>query len=296
MEDDAQRRRLQEELTWVRASPRARQAKNKARITAYEELSAQSREHRRETNTLFVPPGPRLGELVIEADKLTKGFGERLLLDNLSFRLPRGGILGVIGGNGAGKSTLLRLLTGEEKPDGGRLIVGETVRLAHVDQSRAGIDPEKNVWDVISEGQDVLDLGGREVNSRAYVSWFNFKGPDQQKKMKFLSGGERNRVHLARVVKSGGNVLLLDEPTNDLDVETLRALENAITEFAGSVVVVSHDRWFLDRIATHILAFEGESQATFFEGNYQEYAADRKQRLGTDSDQPSRVRFKQLTR
>ncbi|MEO5340264.1 MAG: energy-dependent translational throttle protein EttA [Magnetococcus sp. MYC-9] len=294
-EDDSRRRRLQEELSWVRASPRARQAKNKARIHAYETLAAESREQRRETNTLFIPSGPRLGDLVIEAEGLSKGFGERLLMDNLSFRLPRGGILGVIGGNGAGKSTLLRLLTGTEKPDGGRLLLGETVQLAHIDQSRAGLDPDKNVWDVISDGQEMLDLGGREVNSRSYVSWFNFKGADQQKKVKYLSGGERNRVHLARVVKSGGNVLLLDEPTNDLDVETLRALEEAISGFAGSAVVVSHDRWFLDRIVTHILAFEDEAQVTFFEGNYQEYAADRKQRLGTEADQPHRVRFKKLT-
>ncbi|MBF0582739.1 MAG: energy-dependent translational throttle protein EttA [Magnetococcales bacterium] len=295
-EDDSRRRRLQEELTWVRASARARQSKSKARIQAYEELAAQSREQRRETNTLFIPSGPRLGEMVIEAEGLSKGFGDRLLIDNLSFRLPRGGILGVIGGNGAGKSTLLRLLTGEEKPDSGRLVLGETVKLAHIDQSRAGMDPEKNVWDVISDGQDMLELGGREVSSRSYVSWFNFKGADQQKKVKFLSGGERNRVHLARVVKSGGNVLLLDEPTNDLDVETLRALEEAIDGFAGSAVVVSHDRWFLDRIVTHILAFEDDAQITFFEGNYQEYAADRKLRLGTAADQPHRVRFKKLTR
>lgn len=294
-EDDSRRRRLQDELSWVRASPRARQAKNKARITSYEELASHSREQRRETNTLFIPPGPRLGEQVIEAKQLSKGFGERLLIDNLSFCLPRGGILGVIGGNGAGKSTLLRLLTGEEQADGGELILGESVKLAHVDQSRSDMDPEQNVWHVISNGQDLLDLGGREVNSRAYVSWFNFKGSDQQKKVKFLSGGERNRIHLARVVTRGGNVLLLDEPTNDLDVETLRALENAISEFAGSAVVVSHDRWFLDRIATHILAFEGESQATFFEGNYQEYAADYKQRLGAEADQPHRIRYKKLT-
>ncbi|MEO5353637.1 MAG: energy-dependent translational throttle protein EttA [Magnetococcus sp. XQGC-1] len=295
-EDDSRRRRLQEELTWVRASPKARQAKSKARIHAYEELAAQSREQRRETNTLFIPPGNRLGDQVIEAEGLCKGFGDRLLIDNLSFRLPRGGILGVIGGNGAGKSTLLRMLTGAEQPDSGRLILGETVQLAHIDQSRVGLDPEKNVWDVISDGEEMLDLGGREVSSRSYVSWFNFKGADQQKKLKFLSGGERNRVHLARVVKSGGNVLLLDEPTNDLDVETLRALEEAIAGFAGCAVVVSHDRWFLDRIVTHILAFEDDAQVTFFEGNYQEYAADRKARLGTDADQPHRVRFKKLTR
>ena len=293
-EDTARRRRLQDELAWVRASPKARRAKNKARITAYETLAAHSREQRHETNTLFIPPGPRLGEQVIEATQLSKGFGERLLMDALSFSLPRGGILGVIGGNGAGKSTLLRLLTGEERPDGGQLVLGESVRLAHVDQNRSSMAPEKTVWEVISGGRDILDLGGREVNSRAYVSWFNFKGPDQQKKVKFLSGGERNRVHLACVVAGGGNVLLLDEPTNDLDVETLRALENAVVEFAGSAVVISHDRWFLDRIATHILAFEGDSQTVFFEGNYQEYAADYKQRKGTDADQPHRVRYKKL--
>ncbi|MBF0183088.1 MAG: energy-dependent translational throttle protein EttA [Magnetococcales bacterium] len=294
-EDDSRRRRLQEELSWVRASPRARQAKNKARIHAYEELAAQSREQRRETNSLFIPSGPRLGELVIEAEQISKGYGDRLLMDKLSFRLPRGGIMGVIGGNGAGKSTLLRLITGAETADSGSLTLGETVKLAHVDQSRVGMDPEKNVWEVISDGLELLDLGGREINSRSYVSWFNFKGADQQKKLKVLSGGERNRVHLARVVKSGGNLLLLDEPTNDLDVETLQALESAITTFAGSAVVVSHDRWFLDRIATHILAFEDDGQVIFFEGNYQEYAADRKQRLGADADQPHRVRFKKLS-
>ncbi|MBF0099069.1 MAG: energy-dependent translational throttle protein EttA [Magnetococcales bacterium] len=294
-EDDSRRRRLQEELSWVRASPRARQAKNKARIHAYEELAAQSREQRRETNTLFIPSGPRLGDMVIEADQVSKGYGDRLLIDKLSFRLPRGGIMGVIGGNGVGKSTLLRLITGTEQPDEGRLALGETVQLAHVDQSRAGMEPEKNVWEVISDGLEMLELGGREVSSRSYVSWFNFKGADQQKKVKVLSGGERNRVHLARVVKSGGNLLLLDEPTNDLDVETLQALESALTAFAGSAVIVSHDRWFLDRIVTHILAFEDEGQAVFFEGNYQEYAADRKLRLGADADQPHRVRFKKLT-
>jgi sulfate-transporting ATPase len=294
-EDDSRRRRLQEELSWVRSSPRARQAKNKARINAYEELAAQSREQRRETNSLFIPSGPRLGDMVIEADQVSKGYGDRVLIDKLSFRLPRGGIMGVIGGNGVGKSTLLRLITGAEQPDSGRLLLGETVQLAHVDQSRAGMDAEKNVWEVISDGLEMLELGGREVSSRSYVSWFNFKGADQQKKVKILSGGERNRVHLARVVKSGGNLLLLDEPTNDLDVETLQALESALTSFAGSAVIVSHDRWFLDRIATHILAFEDEGQAFFFEGNYQEYAADRKLRLGADADQPHRVRFKKLT-
>ena len=295
-EDDSLRKRLQSELEWVRASPRARQAKNKARLSSYEELASQSREQRKETNSLFIPSGPRLGELVITAEHIKKGFGDNLLMENLSFILPRGGILGVVGGNGTGKSTFLRMLTGEEKPDSGQLIVGETVKLAHVDQSRAGLNPDHNVWQVISDENDILDLDGREVNSRAYVSWFNFKGPDQQKQLKVLSGGERNRVHLARVVKSGGNVLLLDEPTNDLDVETLRALEEAISKFAGSAIVVSHDRWFLDRIVTHILAFEGESQTTFFEGNYQEYAADRRKRLGKAADQPHRVRFKNLSR
>ena len=293
-EDDALRKWLRSELEWVRASARARQTKSKARLNSYEELAAKSREQRRETNSLFIPPGPRLGDVVIEAKGLCKGFGDNLLIDDLSFLLPRSGIMGVVGGNGVGKTTLLRLLTGEESPDRGSLALGETVKLAHVDQSRQGLDPNKNVWEIISDGQDNLELAGREVSSRAYVSWFNFKGADQQKKVGQLSGGERNRVHLARVVKSGGNLLLLDEPTNDLDVETLRALEEALGEFPGSAVVISHDRWFLDRIATHILAFEGESKVVFFEGNYQEYEADRRNRLGVDAEQPHRIRYKKL--
>ncbi len=293
-EDDARRKWLRSELEWVRSSARARQAKSKARLNAYEMMSAKSREQRRETNSLFIPSGPRLGDVVIEAKGVCKGFAGNLLIDDLSLLLPQGGILGVIGGNGAGKTTFLRMLTGEEKPDRGSLELGETVKLAHVDQSRQGMDPDKTVWEVISDGQDLLELSGREVNSRAYVSWFNFKGPDQQKKVGMLSGGERNRVHLARVVKSGGNLLLLDEPTNDLDVETLRALEEALGEFPGSAVVVSHDRWFLDRIVTHILAFEGESRVVFIEGNYQDYEADRRKRMGAEADQPHRIKYKKL--
>ncbi|MBF0155936.1 MAG: energy-dependent translational throttle protein EttA [Magnetococcales bacterium] len=293
-EDDSLAKRLRHELEWVRASPKARQAKNKARLHAYEELASQSREERRETNTLFIPPGPRLGDMVIEAKGLCKGFDSRLLMDDVSFLLPRGGVLGVIGGNGSGKSTFLRMMMGYESPDAGTLRLGETVVPAFVDQSRELLNPEESVWDVISEKRELLELGGREVNSRAYVSWFNFKGVDQQKKVKFLSGGERNRVHLARVVKAGGNLLLLDEPTNDLDVETLRALEDALTGFPGSAVVVSHDRWFLDRIVTHILAFEGESKVVFFEGNYQEYEADRRLRLGKEANQPHRVKYRKL--
>ncbi|MBF0357386.1 MAG: energy-dependent translational throttle protein EttA [Magnetococcales bacterium] len=294
-EGDSLSKRLKTELEWVNSSQKARQSKGKARLRSYEEMSRISREKRRETNTLFIPTGPRLGDVVLEAKNLCKGFGDRLLIDDLSFMLPQGGILGIIGGNGAGKTTFLRMMSGTESPDSGTLNLGETVKLAHVDQSREGMDPEKNVWDIISEDKDMLDLGDREVNSRAYVSWFNFKGADQQKKIKFLSGGERNRVHLAKVVKAGGNVLLLDEPTNDLDVETLRALEEALNEFPGSAIVVSHDRWFLDRIATHILAFEGDSKVTFFAGNYQDYEADRHKRLGVDADNPKRVKYKKLT-
>ncbi|MBF0622566.1 MAG: energy-dependent translational throttle protein EttA [Magnetococcales bacterium] len=294
-EEDGRQRHLRNELEWVRSSPRARQAKSKARIQAYEDLASISRDKRQETNTLFIPSGPRLGSTVIEAKGLTKGFGDRLLIDNLSFLLPRGGILGIVGGNGAGKTTFLRMLTDQENADSGSVDLGETVQLAYVDQSRESLDPEKTAWEVISDDSDLMMLDGREINSRAYVSWFNFKGSDQQKKVKFLSGGERNRVHLARIVKSGGNLLLLDEPTNDLDVETLQALESALLSFAGSAVVVSHDRWFLDRIVTHILAFEGNSEVVFFEGNYQDYEADRKKRLGQSADQPQRVKYKKLT-
>ncbi|MBF0159169.1 MAG: energy-dependent translational throttle protein EttA [Magnetococcales bacterium] len=293
-EDDALRKRLQTELEWVRAAPRARQAKNKARIHAYEELAARHRDQRRETNSLFIPPGPRLGEVVMEAKSLCKGFGDRLLIDNLSFTLPRGSILGVIGANGSGKTTFLRMLTGEEQPDQGSLRLGDAVVLTHVDQSRESLDPEKTAWEVISDGQEMLQLGDRSISSRTYVSWFNMKGTDQQKKCKVLSGGERNRVHLAQLLRKGGNLLLLDEPTNDLDVETLRSLEEALLEFPGSAVVVSHDRWFLDRVATHILAFEGESQLFFFEGNYQDYEADRHKRLGVAADQPHRIHYKKL--
>ncbi|MEO5345038.1 MAG: energy-dependent translational throttle protein EttA [Magnetococcus sp. YQC-9] len=293
-EDEALHKRLQVELEWIRSSPRARQTKSKARVSAYEELASRTREMRRETNTLFIPSGPRLGGNVIEAQGLTKGFGGRLLMEDLSFILPRGAILGVIGGNGSGKTTFLRMLTGAEQPDAGQIRLGETVKLSYVDQSRSTLDPEKTLWESVSGGLDMIDLGGREINSRTYVSWFNFKGQDQQKKVKVLSGGERNRAHLALVLKQNGNLLLLDEPTNDLDVETLQALEDALTDFAGSAVVVSHDRWFLDRIATHILAFEGDSRVVFIEGNYQEYEADRKRRLGPEADRPHRVHYKKL--
>ncbi|MBF0439626.1 MAG: energy-dependent translational throttle protein EttA [Magnetococcales bacterium] len=293
-EDLSLQKRLRDELTWIRSSPRARQTKSKARINAYEELASRSRESRRETSSLFIPSGPRLGGNVIEAKGVSKGFGGTLLMENLSFILPRGGILGVIGGNGSGKTTFLRMLTGDQQPDSGQILLGETVKLAYVDQSRSALDPEKTLWEAVSDGLDFLDLGGREINSRTYVSWFNFKGQDQQKKTKVLSGGERNRAHLALVLKQNGNLLLLDEPTNDLDVETLQALEDALMDFAGSAVVVSHDRWFLDRIATHILAFEGDSNVVFLEGNYQEYEADRKRRLGTEADRPHRMHYKKL--
>ncbi|MBF0270504.1 MAG: energy-dependent translational throttle protein EttA [Magnetococcales bacterium] len=293
-EDEALHKRLSDELAWIRSSPRARQTKSKARVNAYEELAARTREARRETSTLFIPSGPRLGGNVIEVQGLTKGFGGKLLMEDLSFILPRGGILGVIGGNGSGKTTFLRMLTGDQEPDSGRILLGETVKLAYVDQSRSTLNPEKSLWESVSGGLDMLDLGGREINSRTYVSWFNFKGQDQQKKVKVLSGGERNRAHLALVLKQNGNLLLLDEPTNDLDVETLQALEDALADFAGSAVVVSHDRWFLDRIATHILAFEGDSRVVFLEGNYQEYEADRKRRLGAEADRPHRVHYKKL--
>ncbi len=293
-EDISLQKRLRNELEWVRSSPRARQTKSKARVNAYEELASKSREARRETNTLFIPSGPRLGGNVIETEGLTKGFGGTLLIENLSFIFPRGGILGVIGGNGSGKTTFLRMITGDQKPDAGQINLGETVKLAYVDQSRSTLDPDKSLWAAVSGELEFLDLGGREINSRTYVSWFNFKGQDQQKKVQVLSGGERNRAHLALVLKQNGNLLLLDEPTNDLDVETLLALEEALLDFAGSAVVVSHDRWFLDRIATHILAFEGDSNVVFIEGNYQEYEADRKRRLGAEADRPHRVHYKTL--
>jgi ATP-binding cassette ChvD family protein len=291
----ARRRTLARELEWVRQSPRARQAKSKARIAAFEALRAEEEARLPETVEITIPPGPRLGDVVIQAEHLAKGYGDRLLIDDLAFALPPGGIVGVIGANGAGKSTLFRMIVGEEKPDAGAIRLGETVRLAYVDQSRT-LDPEKSIFEVISDGQDLLKVGRREMPSRAYVASFGFKGAEQQKKVGLLSGGERNRVHLAKLLRSGGNVLLLDEPTNDLDVDTLRALEDALLGFAGSVVVISHDRWFLDRIATHILAFEGDSHVEWFEGNYQDYAADYKRRKGVDADQPHRIRFKPLAR
>ena len=287
---------LKEELEWVRQSPKARQAKSKARITAYEELLKKSTEKVPDVAQIVIPAGPRLGQVVLEADSLSKAFGDKLLFENLSFHLPAGGIVGIIGPNGAGKTTLLKIITGAEKPDSGSFRLGETVQLGYVDQSRDALDNNKTVWQEISGGQDILTLGKREINSRAYAAQFNFKGPDQQKKVGMLSGGERNRVHLAKMLKSGANVLLLDEPTNDLDVDTLRALEEALMDFPGCAVITSHDRWFLDRLATHILAFEGNSQVVFFEGNYAEYEQDKKRRLGVDADQPHRIKYKPVTR
>ena len=295
-QEEARQRTLARELEWVNASPRARQAKSKARIKAYEELLADAAKAGEGRAQITIPPGERLGSLVIEADGLSKGYGEELLIDDLSFRLPPGGIVGVIGANGAGKTTLFRMLTGQETPDRGTLRIGDTVELGYVDQSRDARRPDATVWDEISDGNDMIALGKREVNSRAYVSWFNFRGGDQQKKVGQLSGGERNRVHLAKMLKSGANLLLLDEPTNDLDVDTLRALEDALTSFAGCAVVISHDRWFLDRIATHILAFEGDSHVEWFEGNYEDYEADRKRRMGDDAERPHRIKFKRFAR
>ncbi len=292
----ARRRTLARELEWVRQSPRARQAKSKARIQAFEALRAEEEARLPETVEITIPPGPRLGDVVIEAKHLSKGYGDRLLIDDLEFALPPGGIVGVIGANGAGKSTLFRMLMGDEKADAGSIRLGETALPAYVDQSRDALKADQSVFQVISNGQDLLKVGRREMPSRAYVASFGFKGAEQQKKVGLLSGGERNRVHLAKLLKSGGNVLLLDEPTNDLDVDTLRALEDALLGFAGCVVVISHDRWFLDRIATHILAFEGDSHVEWFEGNYQDYAADYKRRKGVDADQPHRIRFKPLAR
>jgi ATP-binding cassette ChvD family protein len=292
----ARRRTLQRELEWVRSSPTARHAKSRARLGAYERLLAEEQSVRLDQVEIHIPPGPRLGDLVIEARGLTKGYGDRLLIEDLSFSLPPGGIVGVIGANGAGKTTLFRMIAGEEQPDAGELRIGETVQLAYVDQSRAGLDPEGTVWKEISGNRDTILLGRREISSRQYVSWFNFKGADQQKRVSDLSGGERNRVHLAKLLRSGGNVLLLDEPTNDLDVDTLRALEQALVEFAGCAVVISHDRWFLDRICTHVLAFEGDSQVVWFEGTYEEYEASRRARLGAEADRPHRLRYKPLVR
>jgi ATP-binding cassette ChvD family protein len=295
-EESARQRTIRQELEWVRASPRARQAKNKARITAYDALVAQANEKQAGIAQIVIPPGPRLGTLVIEAERLRKAFGDRLLIEDLSFRLPPGGIVGIIGPNGAGKTTLFRMVTGAEQPDAGTFKVGETVHLGYVDQSRDSLAADKTVWQEISGGLDEIELGKRKLPSRAYCAQFNFRGADQQKKVGQLSGGERNRVHLAKMLSRGANVLLLDEPTNDLDVDTLRALEEALVDFPGCAVVISHDRWFLDRIATHIIAFEGDSQVVFFEGNYGDYETERKRRLGADADQPHRIKYKPLVR
>jgi len=295
-EEAARERTIAREREWIASSPRARQAKSKARISAYEELVAKSNEQRSVTNQIIIPVAERLGNVVIEADGLAKGYGDRLLYENVNFKLPPGGIVGVIGPNGAGKTTLFRMLTGQEKPDAGTLRIGDTVQLGYVDQSRDALDANKTVWQEISGGLDVIELGKRSMNSRAYVSAFNFKGGDQQKKVGQLSGGERNRVHLAKMLKSGANLLLLDEPTNDLDVDTLRALEAALEEFAGCAMIISHDRWFLDRIATHMLAFEGDSHVEWFEGNFQDYEKDKMRRLGIDADQPHRIKYKRFAR
>ncbi len=295
-QESARQKTLERELEWVRMSPRARQAKGKARLRSYEELMSTDRKEQLRTAEILIPKPERLGEDVVSFDGVTKGYDDRLLVEDLSFRLPRGGIVGIVGPNGAGKTTLFRMMVEEEKPDSGEIRIGSTVKLSYVDQSRAHLDPDKTVWEEISGGHDVLDFGWREVNSRAYLSSFNFRGPEQQKKVGVLSGGERNRLHLAKLLKAGGNVLLLDEPTNDLDVDTLRALEDALLDFPGCVAVISHDRWFLDRIATHILAFEGDSQVRWFEGNYQEYEDDRKERLGPEALQPHRIRYRKLVR
>jgi ATP-binding cassette ChvD family protein len=290
----ARRRTLARELEWVRMSPKGRRAKSKSRISAYDALLAEEEDRLPESVEISIPPGPRLGDVVVETAHLRKAFGGTLLIGDLGFSLPRGGIVGVIGANGAGKTTLFRMITGEEKPDAGTLRLGETVKLAHVDQSREALDPKMTVWEEISGGEERIVVGKREMSSRAYVGCFNFKGADQQKRVGSLSGGERNRLHLAKTLCAGGNLLLLDEPTNDLDVDTLRALEDALLGFSGCVVVISHDRWFLDRIATHILAFEGDSVVTWFEGNYEEYEKDRRRRLGADADQPHRIRYRRI--
>jgi energy-dependent translational throttle protein EttA len=293
-QESARQRKIKQELEWVRASPRARQAKSKARLAAYEDLVQKSNKGPADPHEISIPPGPRLGDVVIEADRLTKGYGDRLLIDELDFRLPRSGIVGVIGPNGAGKTTLFRMILGAEAPDKGKLKIGETVKIAYIDQSREALDGSKNVWQEISGGEEKLALGKREVPSRAYCSWFGFRGSEQQKLVGSLSGGERNRVHLAKLLKEGGNLILLDEPTNDLDVDTLRSLEEALLDFAGCAVVISHDRWFLDRIATHMLAFEGDSKVVWFEGNYRAYEEDRKRRVGDDADRPRPIRYKKL--
>ena len=295
-QETKRQRTLQRELEWIRMSPRARQAKGKARLNAYEQLLAEDTADRIDRVEIYIPPGPRLGDVVVEARDVRKGYGDLLLIDDMDFTLPRGGIVGVIGPNGAGKTTLFRMLVGQEQPDGGTLKLGETVQIGYVDQSREALNPNKTVWEEISGGEEEITLGKKTVNSRAYVSWFNFRGRDQQQKVGTLSGGQRNRLHLAKLLQRGCNLLLLDEPTNDLDVDTLRALEQALLDFPGCVVVISHDRWFLDRIATHMLAFEGDSHVEWFEGNFQEYEADKKRRLGADADQPHRIKYRKLMR
>ncbi len=295
-QESERQKTLKRELEWIKMSPKGRRSKSKARIAEYDKLLNQDTQESIDKLEIFIPAGPRLGKIAIEAEGISKGFGDKLLIDNMSFSLPSGGIIGVVGPNGAGKSTLFNMITGKEKPDAGTITVGDTVKLAYVDQSRDILDPEKTIWETISEGLDVIPLGDREINSRAYVSRFNFSGSQQQKKVGLISGGQRNRVHLARILKEGANVILLDEPTNDLDVNTLRALEEALENFGGCAVVISHDRWFLDRITTHILAFEGDSQVVFHEGNYSDYDEDRKRRLGKEADQPHRIKYRQLTR
>ncbi|TID81312.1 energy-dependent translational throttle protein EttA [Legionella pneumophila] len=294
-QEDALQRAIKAELEWVRTSPKGRHAKNKARLARFEEMNSKEFQKRNETNEIYIPPGERLGDLVLEGEKICKSYGDRILIDNFDFKLPKGGILGIIGPNGAGKSTFLKMLTGQEEPDKGVIRIGETVKLAYVDQMRDNLNPNNSVWQEISDGHDIMQIGNFQMPSRAYVGRFNFKGTDQQKKISQLSGGERNRVHLAKLLKSGGDVLLLDEPSNDLDVETLRALEEAILNFPGCAIVISHDRWFLDRICTHLMAFEGDSQITFFEGNYTEYETDRKRRLGDEANRPSRIKYRKLS-
>lgn len=294
--ESARQRKIRQELEWVRASPKARQAKSKARITAFDSLVRDAQNNKRDANEVRIPPGPRLGNKVIEVSKLRKSFGDKLLIDDLEFRVPPGAIVGIVGPNGAGKTTFFRMVVGEEKPDEGDIVIGDTVQLSYVDQGRDDLDPDKTVYEVISEGAEEVDVGGKKVSARQYCGWFNFRGSDQQKVVGKLSGGERNRVHLAKLLKAGGNLLLLDEPTNDLDVETLRSLESALLEFPGCVLIISHDRWYLDRICTHILAFEGDSNVLFFEGTYSDYAADRKKRLGADADVPRRIKYRKLTR
>jgi len=293
-QEAARQKSIKSELEWVRSNPSARRAKSKARLSRFQELTSKEFQSRQETNEIYIPPGPRLGDLVIEVNGLRKGFGERLLIDDFNLQVPPGAIVGIIGPNGAGKTTLFRMLTGQESPDAGEIRLGETVKLAFVDQSRQDLDKNKTVWEEISNGDDIIKIDNYETSSRAYVGRFNFRGPQQQQKMGLLSGGERNRVHLAKVLRSGGNVLLLDEPTNDLDIETLRALEEALLDFPGCAIVISHDRWFLDRIATHILAFEGDSRVEWFEGNYEDYEKDRHRRLGDEADRPHRIRYRTI--